>query len=283
MHKQHCRDMTPLRRHAETPLLPCTTLCADRLLCPVVVLAVAAHPVTTFELDGRAVFIVAGVTEVEVAVTTCPAEPVGRINLPSSRILPSSTCDLCRVSSGTLETRLSVLRPCLTQCLCAHCDSTDAFSSLRGMWCQLFSMVGGADAETPQLRTWALTEPWIEWGHRPSITVMGIAILWWTQYLLKINAQLTKWTDRNVIIDVALCSFLAAPPALPNTPCENWWGQRIPAGSPKGGQGSNTMLWLDSWLEGPRAAKPVLSQQGWPSFWQGLRGHVENTGTPEPW
>ena len=64
---------------------PCfTTLCADRLLCPVVVLAVAAHPVTTFELDGRAVFIVAGVTELEVAVTTCPAEPVARKKLPSS-------------------------------------------------------------------------------------------------------------------------------------------------------------------------------------------------------
>ena len=89
---------------------------------------------------------------------------------------------------------------------------------------------------------------------------MGIAISWWTQYLLKINAQLTKWTDKNVTIDVALCSFLAAPPALPNTPCENVWGQRIPAGSPKGGQGSNTMLWLDSWLE----------------------GHVENTEQPNP-
>ena len=64
---------------------PClTTLCADRLLCPVVVLAVAAHPVTTFELDGRAIFIVAGVTELEVAVTTCPAEPVARMDLPSS-------------------------------------------------------------------------------------------------------------------------------------------------------------------------------------------------------
>ena len=188
-----------------------TTLCADRLLCPVVVLAVAAHPVTTFELDGRAVFIVAGVTELEVAVTTCPAEPVARMDLPSS------TCDLCRVSSGTPEHRLNALRPCLTQRLYAHCGC---------LWCQLWN-------ECPLL--WALCQPWNEWRHRPSITVTATAILLWTQYLLEINAQLTKWTDRNVIIDVAFCSFLAAPPALPNTPCEQWRGQRIPDRSPKGG------------------------------------------------
>ena len=46
-----------------------------------VVVAAAANPVTTFELDGRAMWIVADFAVMEVVVTTCLAEPVTRFEV----------------------------------------------------------------------------------------------------------------------------------------------------------------------------------------------------------
>ena len=71
---------------------PAPLCVAEELLCPVVVVAAAAYPVARFELHGRAMGIVAGVTEVEVVVTTGLAEPVTIMPLKQRwHILPTAT------------------------------------------------------------------------------------------------------------------------------------------------------------------------------------------------